>query len=347
MKKKVFDEGNLVFAKVRGYPAWPARVMAVISSGKYSVFFYGTYEVGNIKPEQMWPYNKTNLDKFGPPNKHKKWYSEGLYQIENTPEIAFHHCNVGAVDDDHINVDGEYVVEKSSESSSIEAISMNELKEDDDWIDHVQDKQKEHANYLNEGNVDASVEFMEGKKSFLDMKLAPQEWNENVEENKKDFEDMPNDLIGSTPKQKVKKLKWLKLEQEVVNIVCQIQRSMSKNKPYNISKCLEMLKLLEKMDIKPLMVIKMPEVFMTVKRLSTERIPSSDDASAAEVKEISERLQHKIIHNICPGTGSPMCLEEFENILANKVKRFKKKTLALSDRERLGIIDLEHVDSNV
>merc|ERR1712179_584575 len=243
------------------------------------------------------------------------------------------------VDDNYINVDGEYVVEKSSESSSIEAISMNELKEDDNWIDHVQDKPKEHPNnYVNtEGNADASVEIMEGKKSFLDMKLAPQEWNENVEENKKDFEDMPNDLIGSTSKQKVKKLKWLKLEQEVVNIVCLIQRSMSKNTPYNISKCLEMLKLLEKMDIK------MPEVFMTVKRLSTERIPSNDDASAAEVKEISERLQHKIILNVCPGTGSPMCLEEFENILANKVKRFKKKTLALSDRERLGIVDLEHV----
>merc|ERR1719153_2040564 len=106
---------------------------------------------------------------------------------------------------------------------------MNELKEDDDWINHVQDKQKEHANYLNEGNVDASVELMEGKKSFLDMKLAPQEWNEKGEENKKDFEDMPNDLIGNTLKQKLKKLKWLKLEQEVVNIVCQIQRSMSKN----------------------------------------------------------------------------------------------------------------------
>ena len=88
MKKKGFNVGDLVFAKVKGYPAWPAKVTAVISSGKYSVFFYGTYEVGNSKPEQMWSYNKRNLDKFGPPNKHKKWYSEGLYQIENNPGFA-------------------------------------------------------------------------------------------------------------------------------------------------------------------------------------------------------------------------------------------------------------------
>jgi len=335
MKKKIFDEGNLVFAKVRGYPAWPARVTAVLSSGKYSVFFYGTFEVGNIKPEQMWPYSKSNLDKFGPPNKHKKWYSEGLYQIEHTPEVAFQHGNVGTVADDHIDVDDEHV-EKSSESSSLDVNSTNELKEADVWMDQVvQDEPKEHSNYVKEK-----------KESFLGMKLS-QEWKEQVVENENEFEGIAKDLMvsSSTPKRKVQRLKWLKLEQEVVNIVCQIQKSMIKSKPYNVSKCLEMLKLMEKMDIKPLMVIKMPEVFMTVKRLSTERIPSSDDASAAEVKEISVRLLQKIIKDICPDTEPPMCLKEFENVLANKVKRFKKKTLALSDRERLGIIDLEYVNS--
>jgi len=347
MKKKIFDVGNLVFAKVRGYPAWPARVTAVISSGKYSVFFYGTYEVGNIKPEQMWPYNKVNLDKFGPPNKHKKWYGEGLYQIENTPEIAFQHGNVGTVTDDHIDVDDEQVVEESSESFSLEAISTNKLKEADVWINQSQDKPKEHSNYVNiDFNVENSVEISGEKESFLGMKIA-QEWTEQVEENEKGLEETTKDLIESTLKLKVKKLKWLKLEQEVVNIVCQIQKSMSKSKPYNVAKCLEMLKLMEKMDIKPLMVIKMPEMFMTVKRLSTERILSSDDASVAEVKEISERLQQRIMGDICPDTELPMCLEEFEDVLANKVKRFRKKTLPLSDRERLGIIDLEHVDYNV
>ena len=104
---------------------------------------------------------------------------------------------------------------------------------------------------------------------------------------------------------------------------------------------------MEKMDIKPLMVIKMPEVFTTVKRLSTERIITndSDEASAAEVKEISERLKQKMIQDIGSGSRSPspMALEDFENILANKVKKFKKKTLALSDRERLGVIDSENV----
>ena len=340
MRKKVFDMGNLVFAKVRGYPAWPARVTAVLSSGKYSVFFYGTYEVGNIKPEQMWPYNKANLDKFGPPNKHKKWYSEGLYQIENSPEIAFEHVNDMLGADVQMDVVDKHVVDKFSESTLVEAISMNEV---DDQIDHVQDNLMEYPNIINK---ECKVEILENKDSFSDMEVR-QEWNEKIEKNKKIIEDTGEGLKESFLKQKVEKLKWLKLEQEVLNIVCQIQKCMSKKKPYNVSKCLEMLKLMEKMDIRPLMVIKMPEVFTTVKRLSTERIITndSDEASAAEVKEISERLKQKMIQDIGSGSRSPspMALEDFENILANKVKKFKKKTLALSDRERLGVIDSENV----
>merc|ERR1712142_728490 len=122
--------------------------------------------------------------------------------------------------------------------------------------------------------------------------------------------------------QKVKKLKWLKSEQKLVDIVCRIQKCMSKNKPYNISKCVNLLKL---------MVKKMPEVFTTLKRLSTECISNSDDKSAAEVKEISERLRQKIIVN--SGTGSLMSSVEFEKILAVKVEEFKNKTSELSDRE--------------
>ena len=40
---KTFEAGDLVFAKVRGYPPWPARVQqATAKSGsKYQVFFFG------------------------------------------------------------------------------------------------------------------------------------------------------------------------------------------------------------------------------------------------------------------------------------------------------------------
>lgn len=45
---EIFQHGDRVFAKVRGYPCWPARVdgtCEVQGKLRYNVFFYGTYEV--------------------------------------------------------------------------------------------------------------------------------------------------------------------------------------------------------------------------------------------------------------------------------------------------------------
>jgi len=84
---KVYKVNDLVFAKVKGYPAWPAKITGV-NKGAYSVFFFGTHEVkGDMRPKMMWPYNQKTLDRFGPPNKHKKWYGDGLHQIENMPNV--------------------------------------------------------------------------------------------------------------------------------------------------------------------------------------------------------------------------------------------------------------------
>jgi len=334
MKKKVFAVRDLVFAKVRGYPAWPARVTGLAGSGKYSVFFYGTYEVGNIKPENMWPYNEKNLDKFGPSNMRKKWYSEGLYQIKHTPDIAFEQ---GSSNDwGGVSVQVDMVDQYTSEKNAETAIAIgfptnisNEIKVGDTTEDKKQPI-----------NTNIELDNETGEKASKDtggIEDGKRDCNDNTENIKK----VKEEIIL----QKVKKLKWLKSEQKLVDIVCRIQKCMSKNKPYNISKCVNLLKLMEKIDIKPLMVIKMPEVFTTLKRLSTECISNSDDKSAAEVKEISDRLKQKIVSSfiVNPGTGSLMSSVEFENILAVKVEEFKNKTYELSDRERLGIINLEDV----
>ena len=64
MGKKTFEIGARVFAKVRGYPAWPARVEKDKGSGKYEVFFFGTYETANCKSNDMWEYTPETLAKF-------------------------------------------------------------------------------------------------------------------------------------------------------------------------------------------------------------------------------------------------------------------------------------------
>ena len=71
--------------QVKGFPAWPARVQGrqpsgqydsrlffselrqlVIKfiSGKYGIFFYGTYETASLKASEIWPFNEDNASKY-------------------------------------------------------------------------------------------------------------------------------------------------------------------------------------------------------------------------------------------------------------------------------------------
>ena len=81
---KKFFAGDKVFAKVRGYPPWPAKVEKVIDpnskNSKYSVYFYGTGETAVCKVEELYTYIE-NKAKFGKPLR-RKYFHEGLLQLE-------------------------------------------------------------------------------------------------------------------------------------------------------------------------------------------------------------------------------------------------------------------------
>ncbi|XP_029033919.1 PC4 and SFRS1-interacting protein isoform X1 [Osmia bicornis bicornis] len=82
--QKKFFAGDKVFAKVRGYPPWPAKVEKVIDpnskNSKYSVYFYGTGETAVCKVEELYTYTE-NKAKFGKPLR-RKYFHEGLIQLE-------------------------------------------------------------------------------------------------------------------------------------------------------------------------------------------------------------------------------------------------------------------------
>ncbi|XP_021936355.1 lens epithelium-derived growth factor isoform X2 [Zootermopsis nevadensis] len=83
MSKK-FSLGDKVFAKVRGYPPWPAKVVGVadatVNKAKYHVSFYGTGETAVCKVEDLFLYVE-NKGKYGKPLK-RKGFNEALAEVE-------------------------------------------------------------------------------------------------------------------------------------------------------------------------------------------------------------------------------------------------------------------------
>ena len=68
---------------MRGYPAWPAKVVEKRSDGKFAIIFYGTLETANVQPADIWPHDTPNTTKFcTEKNLKRSLFMEGMEQMK-------------------------------------------------------------------------------------------------------------------------------------------------------------------------------------------------------------------------------------------------------------------------
>ncbi|XP_077292004.1 JIL-1 anchoring and stabilizing protein [Arctopsyche grandis] len=80
-KARVYNPGDYVFAKVKGYPAWPAKIVS-LNGKKYNIYFFGTGESGNLPANDIFDYFE-HKQKFLEKVLKRRDYNEGLAQIEH------------------------------------------------------------------------------------------------------------------------------------------------------------------------------------------------------------------------------------------------------------------------
>ncbi|XP_055708678.1 hepatoma-derived growth factor isoform X2 [Phlebotomus papatasi] len=81
-KDRSYKIGDLVFAKVKGYPPWPAKIVKLSGNKKYNVYFYGTGETGYIKSEDLFSYAESKSKLATDKHMKKPQFKEAVDQIE-------------------------------------------------------------------------------------------------------------------------------------------------------------------------------------------------------------------------------------------------------------------------
>jgi hypothetical protein len=130
-KAKVFQTNDRIFAKVKGYPAWPACVTGPndAKGSRYKVYFYGTYETAIVKKEDMWVFDDSTKTKFG--KQKRKGFSEAIDEIENRPEVGYLTEESLPILDEHEPLESGTGGDTILEESGVDASMLDESKDEE------------------------------------------------------------------------------------------------------------------------------------------------------------------------------------------------------------------------
>jgi len=136
--------GDLIFAKMKGYPHWPARIDDLPEgavkppSKKYPIFFFGTHETGFLSANEIFPYEEYK-EKYGHPRS-RPFYNAGLWEVENDPTVMFRgrgsklaEQNAANSDEDAVSDEEPQTANAPRKKSSSQDSDAEESAEEEDF----------------------------------------------------------------------------------------------------------------------------------------------------------------------------------------------------------------------
>ncbi|XP_071969602.1 hepatoma-derived growth factor-related protein 2 isoform X2 [Engystomops pustulosus] len=168
-----FKPGNLVFAKMKGYPHWPARIddpkdgAVKPPPNKYLIFFYGTHETAFLSAKDLFPYDKYK-DKYGKPNK-RKGFNEGLWEIQNNPE-----GNYKFPPPSTNSSDSEVAIEKESNEEKLPVPNSDSSSSGEEDVEKQQPKSAMPPQHSSSEMDPDSVSSSEAENSDSDKDFTPE-----------------------------------------------------------------------------------------------------------------------------------------------------------------------------
>jgi len=408
-----FSVGDVVFGKVKGYPPWPARIVAMQSKDRFKLYFYGTYETAGLKNEDIWIYNEQNKEKFAPKNMKRKGYSEGLNELENNPELA------GIEDDVPMNssvstpttanntptskpkksiakdspkttpkpakesgaaegVVGARVAEKrkataagdSATSTPTQSSKVQKKAFTDDVKTSKSSKSDDSQSEDERGSVTSrsgrvikskNLAINDTKEDTPAATASPStpvssgRRNKGAAEGKENSSPVKNkavDKAGSTPEQekagKLEKnkdrLRWLKMEQRVVELDIAVKSSLHIDKP-SAERCITALEQLNELPIVPFMLKKQPDIVTTIRRLRKYIGPKgfsswTDKEAKKKMEKNIDTIQKKAdqIYNKFKSYFAYQGEKPFSAMFEQELEHFKQVTKDLDEQKVLCMI---------
>ena len=211
-KKNKFTAGAPCFAKVKGYCAYPAKVLERsknVKKEKYSVKFYGTDENAVLDPSSMWPVTEETIGRFVTPGTLKRWrFKPGYEEMMRSHGLLVgdseKDCGVNKEKDEEeekVNSDDEYSFDVAAHAVSYNKSSFFKalVKDIDEDID---------------SESDDDINFGIGKKTGPLRKLTMEtEAGENLE-NKQEEE-----YVGPVKESAAEKSTASDAEEDLVTVV--------------------------------------------------------------------------------------------------------------------------------